>query len=88
MLLKVNLDKQKEKKMSLSEIDKQIEELQKQKTQMLKSQKSDAIKQVKKLINDYQITMGSIRNAIFIDFDDKGRGIQADLKGVQPKAKK
>ena len=33
--------------MSLTDIDKQIEELQKQKKEMLKSQKSDAIKQVK-----------------------------------------
>ncbi len=74
--------------MSLTDIDKQIEELQKQKKEMLKSQKSAAIKQVKQLINEYQITMGSIRNAVFIDFDDKGKGIQADLKGVKPKSKK
>ena len=55
---------------------------------MRKSQKSDAIKQVKQLINEYQITMGSIRNAVFIDFDSKGKGIKADLNGVQPKSKK
>ena len=61
--------------MSVSDIDKQIEALQKQKEELMKSEKTAAIKQVKQLINDYKITMGSIRNVIYVGFDSKGKGI-------------
>ena len=71
--------------MSVSDIDKQIEALQKQKEEMLKSEKTAAIRQVKQLINDYKISMGSIRNVIYVGFDSKGKGIQADLKNVKAK---
>lgn len=54
---------------------------------MLKSEKTEAVKQVKQLINDYKISMGSIRNVIYVGFDSKGKGIQADLKNVKAKEK-
>ena len=66
--------------MSVSDIDKQIGALQKQKEEMLKSEKTAAIRQIKQLINDYKISMGSIRNVIYVGFDSKGKGIKADLK--------
>ena len=72
-------------KMSVSDIDKQIEALQKQKEELMKSEKTAAVKQVKQLINDYKISMGSIRNVIYVGFDSKGKGIQADLKNVKAK---
>jgi len=71
--------------MSVSDIDKQIEALQKQKEELMKSEKIAAIKEVKKLINEYRISMGSIRNVIYVGFDNKGKGIQADLKNVKVK---
>jgi len=71
--------------MSVSDIDKQIEALQKQKEELMKSEKTAAIKQVKQLINDYKITMGSIRNVIYVGFDSKGKGKQADLSNVKAK---
>ena len=73
--------------MSTKDIDKEIEALQKKKEEMLKSEKTEAVKQVKQLINDYKISMGSIRNVIYIGFDSKGKGIQADLKNVKAKEK-
>ena len=73
--------------MSIKDIDKEIEALQKKKEEMLKSEKTEAVKQVKQLINDYKISMGSIRNVIYIGFDRKGKGIQADLKNVKAKEK-
>ena len=44
--------------MSIKDIDKEIEALQKKKEEMLKSEKTEAVKQVKQLINDYKISMG------------------------------
>ena len=73
--------------MSVSDIDKQIAELQKKKEEMLKSEKTEAVKQVKQLINDYKISMGSIRNVIYVGFDSKGNSIKADLKNVKAKEK-
>jgi len=71
--------------MSIKDIDKEIEALQKKKEEMLKSEKTEAVKQVKQLINDYKISMGSIRNVIYVGFDSKGKGIKADLKNVKAK---
>ena len=56
--------------------------------EQLKDEKSEEIKQVKKLINDYQITMGSICKVIYTSFDSKGKGLQANLSNVKPKEKK
>jgi len=33
------------------------------------------------------MNMGSIRNVIYVGFDSKGKGIQADLKNVKAKEK-
>ena len=52
----------------------------------MKSEKTATIKEVKKLINDYQISMGSIRNVIYVGFDAKGKAIQADLENVKAKS--
>jgi len=59
----------------------------KEREEQLKSEKAEAVKQVKQLINDYKISMGSIRNAIYVGFDSKSKGIQADLSNVKAKIK-
>lgn len=63
MLLKVNLDKQKEKEMtrSLEEIEAQEKELAAEKKQALKEHKKNAVAEVKKLILQYNLTKGDIR---------------------------
>ena len=71
-----------ENTMSIKDIHKEIEAPQKKKEEMLGSEKTVQVKQVKQLINDYKISMGSIRNVIYVGFDNKGKGIRADLKNV------
>jgi len=69
---------------SLKEILADKEKLAKEENAARKGEKTAAVKEVKRLINEYQITLGSIRNVIYTGFDAKGKGIKADtskLKG-------
>ena len=69
---------------SLKEILADKEKLAKEENAARKGEKTAAVKEVKRLINEYQITLGSIRNIIYTAFDAKGKGIKADtskLKG-------
>jgi len=69
---------------SLKEILADKEKLAKEENAARKGEKTAAVKEVKRLINQYQITLGSIRNVIYTGFDAKGKGIKADtskLKG-------
>ena len=71
MLLKVNLVKQKEKEItrSLEEIEAQEKELAAEKKQALKEHKKNAVATVKKLIVDYKLTKGDIRDKALKQLD-------------------
>ena len=71
MLLKVNLVKQKEKEItrSLEEIEAQEKELAAEKKQALKEHKKNVVATVKKLIVDYKLTKGDIRDKALKQLD-------------------